>query len=112
MCEKLVAFKEWCENTDCLGFWFGFFTAAILIMIVLNLPPLESTTAPMAEISPSFDDVPDDHWAYEEIELIKSYGVTVGCSYDPPLYCPERPMTRAEAAVFAARILEIIEQSP
>jgi len=56
----------------------------------------------------SFEDVPPDYWAFDEIELIHSYGVTVGCSYDPPLYCPDRPMTRAEAAVFAARILELM----
>ena len=61
------------------------------------------------EILHSFNDVPRSHWAYEEIELIYSYGVTVGCSYDPPLYCPDRPATRGEMAVFAARLLEIIE---
>jgi len=53
-------------------------------------------------------DVPTDHWAYDEIKLIYSYGITVGCSYDPPLYCPDRPMTRAEAAVFAARLIELM----
>ena len=57
----------------------------------------------------SFGDVPSDYWAYEEIELIYSYGITVGCSYDPPLYCPDRPATRAEMAVFAARLLELME---
>lgn len=57
----------------------------------------------------SFEDVPRSHWAYEEIELIFSHGVTVGCSYDPPLYCPDRPATRAEMAVMLSRILEIIE---
>lgn len=56
----------------------------------------------------SFEDVPPEYWAFEEIELIHSYGITVGCSYDPPLYCPDRPMTRAEAAVFAARLIELM----
>lgn len=149
MYEKLVAFKEWCENADVLVFWLGFFTAAILIMVVQNLPPLESATAdepsqiafegmqaagrmasaglqyleeqhlpdgmafnPFAS-SPAppvtFDDVRPDYWAFDEIELIYSYGITVGCSYDPPLYCPDRSPTRAEMAVFAARLLELME---
>ena len=72
---------------------------------------IEAVEAAKERGSFGFEDVLPDHWAYEEIELIHSYGITVGCSYDPPLYCPDRPMTRAEAAVFAARILEMIDVS-
>ena len=87
---------------------------AMLIMILAAFSYLYlQTNMPDAitddHLMQSFDDVPPDHWAYEEIELIYSYGITVGCSYDPPLYCPDRPPTRAEMAVFAARLLEIIE---
>lgn len=66
--------------------------------------PFASNPAPPV----TFDDVRPDYWAFEEIELIYSYGITVGCSYDPPLYCPDRSPTRAEMAVFAARIIELI----
>jgi len=79
----------------------------------LSIPrPLKVTTPnviPDAPPEQSFDDVPPDYWAYEEIELIYSYGITVGCCYDPPLYCPERALTRAEVAVMLARVLAIIE---
>ena len=135
MYERLVALKNWCENADQLVFWLGFLTAAILIMVVQNLNPFKGVTADdpsqiafegmqaageMASAGmqyleeqylpeQSFDDVSPNYWAYEEIGLIHSYGVTVGCSYDPPLYCPDRPATRAEMAVFAARIVELIE---
>ena len=84
---------------------------ALLTCVIIPLIVVFAIATAQTETRQSFDDVPLDHWAYEEIELIFSHGITVGCSYDPPLYCPERPMTRAEAAVFAARILEIIEQN-
>lgn len=78
------------------------------VLLVRYLQITNAITAPELVVQQSFDDVPPDHWAYEEIELICSYGVTVGCSYDPPLYCPDRPATRAEMAVFAARLLELM----
>ena len=137
MYEKLVAFKEWCEDADEKVFWFGFITATAFILIgqaVWPVWPFKAENEP-SQIAfegmqvagemvntglhyleerylpeQSFDDVPTDYWAYDEIELIYSYGITVGCSYDPPLYCPDRAATRAEMAVFAARIIELIEK--
>lgn len=41
-------------------------------------------------------------WAIEEIRLA---GLTAGCSTEPPMYCPDRAMTRGEAAVMLARVL-------
>lgn len=79
--------------------------AIVIAGIIVNHP----SALPEPVYEPSFDDVQPDHWAYEEIELIYSYGITIGCSYDPPLYCPDRPATRAEMAVFAARLLELME---
>jgi len=90
---------------------------ALLVLLVIVLGAIFITSVAyepspallkLRSSEPPFDDVPADHWAYEEIELIRSYGITVGCSYDPPLYCPDRPMTRAEAAVFAARLVELM----
>ena len=81
----------------------------ILLIIMAFCLLLSCSETPPAAPVQSFDDVPPDHWAYEEIELIYSYGITVGCSYDPPLYCPERALTRAEVAVMLARVLAIIE---
>ena len=53
--------------------------------------------------SPTFGDVPVDHWAYEAIEVLYQDGYITGCSTDPLLYCPEDIMTRAESAVFVER---------
>jgi hypothetical protein len=53
--------------------------------------------------TPTFQDVPLDHWAYEYIEALYQEGYIAGCSLDPLLYCPENIMTRAESAVFIER---------
>jgi hypothetical protein len=54
-------------------------------------------------VTPTFNDVPPDHWGFVYIELIYQDGFVAGCSADPPLYCPENGMTRAEGAVFVER---------
>ena len=46
------------------------------------------------------------HWAESYIETIRLAGLTAGCNTDPPMYCPDLPLTRAEAAVFLARVLD------
>jgi len=51
----------------------------------------------------TFVDVPSDHWAHDEIEAIYQAGFVVGCSLDPPMYCPERILARAESSVFILR---------
>jgi hypothetical protein len=53
--------------------------------------------------TPTFEDVPVDHWAYDAIEVLYQDGYITGCSTDPLLYCPEDIMTRAESAVFVER---------
>ena len=52
---------------------------------------------------PIFADVPADHWASAEIELLYRGGYVAGCSSDPLLYCPEQGMLRSESAVFILR---------
>ena len=52
---------------------------------------------------PTFLDVPFEHWAHDEIELLYQQGYIAGCGMDPLLYCPEASMTRAESAVFVER---------
>ncbi len=53
-------------------------------------------------ISP-FEDVSEDHWAYDAIEDLYQSGFTLGCSSSPLSYCPDDAVTRAEAAVFIER---------
>jgi hypothetical protein len=62
--------------------------------------------------SPTFADVPLDHWAYETIETLYRAGYVAGCSTDPLMYCPETTMTRAESAVFVERGIHGAETFP
>jgi hypothetical protein len=43
------------------------------------------------------------------IERIRLAGLTAGCGGEPPTYCPDRPLTRGEAAVMLARLLDRFE---
>jgi len=54
---------------------------------------------------PSFSDVPASHPFFGDVEAILEHCVTTGCSATE--YCPERPVTRAEAAVFVARAYDL-----
>ena len=47
-----------------------------------------------------FDDVPTGHWAQNHILAIYDAGITWGCSANPPLFCPEDVLTRAQMATF------------
>ena len=53
----------------------------------------------------TFGDVPADHPFFRFIEALRSSGITGGCSAEPPLYCPEAPITRGQMAVFIATAL-------
>jgi hypothetical protein len=50
-----------------------------------------------------FDDVPASHPFFNEIWTLYHAGITVGCNQSPLLFCPDRPTTRVEAAVFLER---------
>jgi len=56
-------------------------------------------------IAAPFTDISGHPYAWA-IEAIRLAGLTAGCSTDPSMYCPDRPLTRGEAAVFLARMLE------
>ncbi len=53
--------------------------------------------------SPTFVDVPADHWAYDDIEALYQRGYIVGCELSPRKYCPDRILNRAEEAVYVVR---------
>lgn len=53
--------------------------------------------------STGFDDVPVIYWAAAWIKQFAVEGITSGCSYNPPLYCPEGITTQAQMAVFLLR---------
>jgi ELWxxDGT repeat protein len=50
-----------------------------------------------------FEDVSAGFWAAPWIEQLAADGLTRGCNLTPPLYCPERLLTRAEIAVLLLR---------
>jgi hypothetical protein len=54
---------------------------------------------------PTFNDVPTTDGAYKFIEALFHSGITNGCSTAPPLYCPDKQVTRREMAVFFAAAL-------
>ena len=60
---------------------------------------------PASTDEPSFGDVGADHYAHGAIEALKAARITAGCQTEPALYCPERPVTRAQMAVFISRAL-------
>ena len=51
----------------------------------------------------TFTDVPIDYWAWNFIERLYAAGITGGCRANPPQYCPEGNVTRAQMAVFLLR---------
>ena len=52
-----------------------------------------------------FTDVPADHPYIRAIEALAVADVTKGCSSDPPRFCPDRPVTRAQLASLLVRAL-------
>ncbi len=72
----------------------------ILISIILFISCYGVTPA---YASTPFIDVPTSHWAYVYIDWMSNIGVTKGCKVDPPKYCPDAPVSRAEMAVFIIR---------
>jgi len=53
--------------------------------------------------STGFNDVPVSYWAAAWVKQFAAEGITSGCSYTPPLYCPEGITTHAQMAVFLLR---------
>ena len=53
-----------------------------------------------------FYDVPPSHAFYGFIEILARNGITSGCAGNPPLYCPETPVSRDQMSVFMLRSME------
>ena len=60
----------------------------------------------------TFVDVPLDHWAHDDIEVLYQEGYIAGCNADPLMYCPEDVLTRAESAVFIERGIHTADYLP
>jgi len=79
----------------------------VLIFLIGGLATLvnaENRNLPggiLVNASPTFSDVPYDHWAYVYIQGIYNAGLSTG--YPDGTYRPGKPVTRAEMAVFLQR---------
>ena len=52
---------------------------------------------------PTFSDVPADDGAFQYIEALAASGISGGCG--DGIYCPDRPLTRRQAAILLAKAL-------
>ena len=59
-----------------------------------------------------FDDVDSDLWWAPMAERLAELEITVGCASDPPLYCPDKSVSRSQVASFLSRALDLPEADP
>ena len=55
----------------------------------------------------TFADTPSTQWYWRWVEVFFAKGITTGCAINPLRYCPDRPVTRAEMAVFILRAMNV-----
>lgn len=79
----------------CISFFLGL---ALILMIGLIFSTDSAFSA-----DTTFVDVPEDHPFHDYIETLYQNGYVVGCKTNPPSYCPEDKLTRAQEAVFVMR---------
>ena len=68
-----------------------------------NVTGFELWALPKASVLATFEDVPTTYWAWPYVEALADASLTNGCGEG--LYCPARPVTRAEMAVFVLRAI-------
>ena len=66
---------------------------------------------PTAGVS-RFDDVAAGQWWIRYAERLADRGITIGCTADPPQYCPDRSVTRAQMATFLVRAVDLQPAQP
>lgn len=73
---------------------------AVFVVKALSLEPSESPAG-------RFSDVPPSAWYASHVDLIVELGVTIGCDPGGTTYCPRRPITRSQMALFLARAFQL-----
>ena len=77
-------------------------TAGTVTVTVFNPAPGGGTSSGLTFlVNPRFLDVPFGYWAAPYIDKLVNNGVSTGCG--TRLFCPEAPMTRAQAAILLLR---------
>lgn len=74
-------------------------------VITTSLLALSSHVA-LAQPVPTFNDVPEDYWAFSYIEQFAALGITSGCGNGK--FCPEDTVTRAQMSVFVIRAIDAV----
>ena len=62
--------------------------------------------APIAGVS-RFDDIPPGQWWIRHVEQLADRQITLRCATNPPRYCPDQPVTRAQMATFLVRAFQL-----
>lgn len=62
--------------------------------------------------SSRFSDVRAGQWWAGHVEQLARLRITLGCSAEPRLFCPDDPVTRAQMASFLVRAFELAEADP
>lgn len=70
---------------------------------VLSKTATALTVQVTSPVRGTFVDVPVTDGAYAAVEALVWNGITLGCASNPMRFCPDRPVTRAEMAVFIER---------
>jgi S-layer homology domain len=84
---------------DAVHWWVavGVPTASTRVKMIRILWRRQVSPAPQLA---TFADVPTNHPFFQFIEALRAAGITSGCNTNPPLFCPNSPITRGQAAVF------------
>jgi|GEM_PF-2995073 hypothetical protein len=77
---------------------------AVVLTKTFNLQPTNSTQQ-------AISDVPATHWAYSYIKNLLDNGITAGCATNPLQYCPNDPVTNAQAAIFTFKSWQTIDST-
>ena len=75
-----------------------FLTKALTLAVIFGI-------SSMATFAKEYKDLPKNHWAYKQIQLLTDFDVVVG--YPDGLYRPEQPVTRAE---FSSMVVKAFNQ--
>ena len=89
-----------CPGEPVLRWEMAVWLARVLIEVELS--------AGLLEVSESrFEDVEAGAWWIPHVEMLAASGITTGCRTDPPRFCPDDPVTRAQTASFLSRALAL-----
>ena len=87
--------NRFCPNEPILR-W----TMAVWLIRVLGDHP------PVAAVS-RFGDIAGSEWWLRHVEELADRRITLGCATDPPRYCPDRSVTRAQMSSFLVRAFNL-----